>query len=173
MSSELPWMAAAINEIGQKEIPGANSNIRIMHYRTLAGCTLRGDDGDVPWCRIFVCAMLHEAGLPYLKNWMARSAEHDPNLVKLAGPAYGAIVTYWRGTPRGGLGHTDFYVGSANGRIYGLGGNQGDAVNIEGFPAHSAHFGVNGFYWPKGFPVPDVGPVAWTGKLTTGTVSAV
>lgn len=161
MTEKLPWMAFAEGELGQKEVPGSGDNPRILEYRKIAGIDLDGDDGDVPWCKVFVNAAFKWCGIPIAPNAMALSIKGDPDFVKLDGPAYGAVVAFWRGKPKSGTGHIGFYLGeSANGsRIYVLGGNQGDQVKKAFFPASSISFGLTGYYWPKSIPLPETGKV--------------
>ena len=158
----LPWMQWAETEIGESEVPGPGSNPRILHYRAIAGLEdIKGDDSDVPWCKIFVNAAFVEAGLPIAKNAMALSIKSDPDFIRLSGPAYGAVAAFWRGTPKSGTGHIGFYCGeTANGsRIYVLGGNESDAVRKAFFPASSIKFGLVGYYWPKSIEAPRLAKV--------------
>lgn len=157
----LPWMEWAEGELGVHETPGPSSTSRIIQYRDISGLKLPGDDGSVPWCKIFVNAAFKEANLPILPSAMALSVKKDAWLTKLDGPAYGAITAFWRGTPKAGTGHIGFYVGqNANGsRIYVLGGNQNDAVTKAFFPASSIKFGLVGYYWPKSVALPEIKPI--------------
>jgi uncharacterized protein (TIGR02594 family) len=156
------WLAFSEKEIGIKETPGPNATPRIVQYRAIAGCDLKGDDGDVPWCRIYLCAILRLAGLPYRKDWMARAVERDPNFVKLDGPALGAICSFWRGSRTSGLGHTGFYRGECKGRILVEGGNESDAVRRAFFPRSGALMGLVGYYWPKSMALPPIAPIRVT-----------
>jgi uncharacterized protein (TIGR02594 family) len=157
--SEPPWLAHSAKELGVKETPGPQSTRRVVVYRKIAGCELKGDDGDVPWCRIYVCAMLALAGIPYRKDWMARAVERDVNFVKLDGPALGAICSFWRGSRGGGLGHTGFYRGETGSKVLVEGGNESDAVRRAFYPKQSRSVGLAGYYWPKGLPRPKVAAV--------------
>jgi len=65
---------------------------------------------------------------------------------KLKGPALGAVVT----KTRNGGGHVFFCVGWDKDYVYGLGGNQGDAVSIVRFPRSI----INSYTWPKDVPLP-------------------
>ena len=152
-------MPLAQREIGLRETPGPRSTPRIIELRRIAGCTLQGDDGAVAWCKIFVNAVLAMAAIPIAKDWMARSIERDPNFVRLNGPAYGAIVSFWRGSRGGGLGHTGFYVGETATRVRVLGGNQSDAVRLAFFAKGSPSFELVGYYWPRSLPLPATGPI--------------
>ena len=153
------WLAISALELGVHETPGRKSTPRVMEYRKIAGCDLRGDDSEVPWCRIYVGAIMALAGLPFRKNWMARAVEHDPDFVKLTGPALGAIVSMWRGSPASGQGHTGFYRGEISTLIWIEGGNESDAVRRAFFPRHGPSMGLIGYYWPKCVPLPKIGPV--------------
>lgn len=153
------WFEAAQREIGFKEKP---DNRGIQRYIDLAHC---GKEGD-PWCAIFANAMLESTGHPGTRSAMARSFEHDGHFIKLAGPAMGAIVTFWRGIKSHGLGHVGFYCGEAGGGISTLGGNESDQVMVQLLRAHGSTFGLSGYYWPKSVPLPTIG------KLTPQLASA-
>jgi uncharacterized protein (TIGR02594 family) len=154
-----PWMPIAERELGLTETPGPRSTPRILELRRIAGCPLTGDDGAVAWCKIFVNAVLVLAGIPIVRDWMARSVERDPNFLRLPGPAYGAIVSFWRISRASGLGHTGFYVGETATRIRVLGGNQSDAVRLSFFLRRSPTFGLVGYYWPKSLPLPNTAAI--------------
>jgi uncharacterized protein (TIGR02594 family) len=162
------WFIAARKEIGVRERP-ENRGPDIRRYIALAHC---GTEGD-PWCAIFANAMLESVGMRGTRSALARSFERDSNFVKLAGPALGCIVTFWRGEKSRGLGHVGFYNGERAGFISTLGGNEGDMVQVENMRVSGSTFGLSGFYWPKSVPLPIIGklPVqsasaAGTGKVT-------
>jgi hypothetical protein len=117
--------------------------------------------------------MLESVGIPGTRSALARSFEHDGHFVKLAGPALGAIVTFWRGIKSRGLGHVGFYNGEQGGYISVLGGNESDMVRVENLRACGATFGLSGYYWPKSVPLPVIGKLvpqiasaAGSGKVT-------
>jgi uncharacterized protein (TIGR02594 family) len=149
VSSELPWMTWALQEVGFHEKP---SNRGIEHYIALAHT---GSIGD-PWCAIFANAALEASGYPGSRSAMARSFERNANFVKLAGPAYGAITTMWRQSPSSGLGHVFYYLGENDNGILALGGNQSDRVCKQYEPRHR----IVGYYWPKSAPPPVLGRIA-------------
>jgi len=76
--NEPPWLIAARKEIGFRERPG---NQGIERYTVLAHA---GSPGD-PWCAIFANAMLEASGYPGTRSAAARSFEHSPHFVRLAG----------------------------------------------------------------------------------------
>lgn len=148
VSKEPIWMVWATKEIGFHET-GENRNIG--RYTSLAKA---GQEGD-PWCAIFVNAALEANKIPGSRSALARSFEYDANFVQLSGPAYGAIVTMWRGSPRSGSGHTFFYVGESDKGILALGGNQSDQVCKQYEPRAR----IVGYFWPKSIPLPLVGAI--------------
>lgn len=142
------WMAEATKRIGFHEV---GSNQGLEDLIALAKC---GQEGD-PWCAIFVNACLEASGIRGSRSPAARSFEHDANFVNLGGPAYGAIVTNWRGSPTSGLGHVYFYAGENDRGILALGGNQSDQVCKQ----YEAASRIVGYWWPASRPLPKTGPV--------------
>jgi len=154
-----PWMIWARKEIGFHE---QGQNHGIGKYISLGKC---GSDGD-PWCAIFVNAALESSGVRGSHSAMARSFEHGEQFVRLAGPAYGAIVTMWRGSPGSGLGHCFFYAGeNADGRVLALGGNQSDQVCRQWEPRNR----IVGYWWPKSVPLPKIGKITVKDNAKEGT----
>jgi hypothetical protein len=89
----------------------------------------------------------------------SQSFTNSPLFVKLDSPAIGCIVVFWRGNRESGLGHVGLYVSETGTSINTLGGNESDGVRIEALPKSSASFGLVGYYWPKGYPLPTGGSV--------------
>lgn len=164
------WFKSAMAELGKRET-GDNAGPNVARYIALAKCGALGE----PWCSIFVNAMFALANIPGTASASSQSFRHDPKFVSIPKPAIGCIVVFWRDSINSGLGHVGFYRGELNGSIYTLGGNEGDMVQIEPFPKASPHFGLIGFYWPAGVPLPaTLGPVimpAGTPQHTTAPVS--
>lgn len=145
------WMERALGEYGQAEIPGAKSNPRIIEYRKISGLNLAGDDGAVPWCAIFVNAMLRLANVPGSGSAMARSFASSRHFKKLAAPVVGCITVI--SSSRGpSSGHVFFYTAENDIMLQGLGANQNDAVNVAMFPKSK----LVGYYWPASVPLPNV-----------------
>lgn len=170
-----PWFAVARKEIGTRELP-ENRGPAIRRYISLGHC---GSEGD-PWCAIFANAMLESSGIHGTRSALARSFEHHDNFFRLGSPALGCIVTYWRGNPRGGLGHVGFYNGESGEYISTLGGNETDMVRVESYRASGNTFGLAGYWWPKldltGIPVPKPGmlaplPIQTASAAATGKVT--
>lgn len=146
------WFQGALHEIGFHE---TGSNQGLDRYIQLAHCGANGD----PWCAIFANAMLEQAGVAGTRSPAAQSFRTSPLFVQLAGPAPGALAVYWRGSQDSGSGHVGFYRGEDATRVWTLGGNEDDMVQIEALPKSSETFGLIGYWWPKSVPLPTVAPV--------------
>lgn len=140
------WLKEARKHIGQKEVPGMKSNPWIVGLRHKFAAWLKGDDGTVPWCGLFVDHCLTAAGIPTIKEPYRAKAWLDWG-VSVANPVVGAVVIF----NRDGGGHVGFVVGKdTKGNLMVLGGNQGDMVKISPF----AMSRVTGFRVPKDWNLP-------------------
>lgn len=148
------WFQWAMHEVGTREGPG-NTGPELARYAQLAHCGSQGD----PWCAIFANAALEASAVPGSRSASSQSFRSHPGFVQLAGPALGALVVFWRGTPDSGLGHVGFYRGEDTTRIWTLGGNEDDMVQIEALPKSSVSFGLIGYWWPKSVTLPPIGAV--------------
>jgi len=148
------WFQAALHEIGNRE-EGNNRGAAVQRYIEMGHCGSLGD----AWCAIFANAMLEASGVAGTRSPSSQSFRTNANFVKLPGPAKGAIVVYWRGSQDSGMGHVGFYRGEDATRVWTLGGNENDMVQIEAFPKSSQTFGLVGYWWPKSEPLPQIGAV--------------
>jgi uncharacterized protein (TIGR02594 family) len=123
-----PWMKTAMNEIGEKEIPGPKNNPRVMEYHKAAGSYSKGDSGEGDaWCAGFISWVMKQHG--YTPPKYAMRALSWKNFGKsVTKPIFGAIGI----KKRGGAGHVAFVVGRNTDvdLLYMLGGNQNDEVSI-------------------------------------------
>ena len=124
-------LVIANKEIGVKEITGASHNKRILEYHSTTG---KFSDDETSWCGSFVSWCLKEAGLLTLgsegagaRNWL----KYGTATTK---PKPGDIVVYWRESKSGWKGHVHFYQSEDANYIYGIGGNQGNAVTLARYP---------------------------------------
>lgn len=136
-------MTFATAELGQKEVPGAGSNPRIVDYLASAKGEKLGD--QIPWCAGYVGWCLKQAGLPNSGSLMARSYLTYGTALKE--PRFGCIAVYTRGNPPAG--HVGFWVGEKDGKDIIRGGNQSDAVN----DTPQAKSRLLGYRWPPE-PIP-------------------
>lgn len=125
--TEWPWLAIARRELGVKEVPGKDSNRRILAY--LKSTTLgspENDNDETHWCSAFVNWVLKQAKIEprtnsaWARSWLNWGVATD-------NPIPGTIVVFARG-PNGG--HVAFYLDEDDCRVQVLGGNQSDAVTI-------------------------------------------
>ena len=140
---ELKWIDLAKSFIGLQEVKGKSHNPNILKWiKELGGWWTNDEEA---WCGTFVGYCLKESGLPYPKNWF-RALDYQTIGVKLDAPAYGCIGV----KSRKGGGHVTFIIGRNpnTGKLYGLGGNQNDQVNIAQF--NESDFVA--FIWPSKFP---------------------
>lgn len=149
-----PWFKWALHEVGVRELP-ENRGPDIRRYIALAKC---GEEGQ-PWCAIFENAAFEATGFHGTRSPGSQSFRTDEHFLKLPGPALGAVTVFWRNSPQSGLGHVGFYRGESADRVHVLGGNEGDMVQIEPFPKRGNSMALIGYWWPKGYPLPTIGPV--------------
>ncbi len=124
----------AFAEFGQKEIPGAKHNQHIVNYAREAGFEFVDDD-ETPWCSIFINWCCKQAKLERSEKANARSwLETGDNT---SHPRPGDIVVFWRESIHSWKGHVGFFLGFNKDarRVYCLGGNQSNSVNITSFDA--------------------------------------
>ena len=131
LAHDVPWMNEAAKHIGLHEV---THFAKLSAFLRSDGKAL-GDPRKLPWCGDFVDTCLRltlpdeprpgALGVnPYLaRNWMLLG--HGPP------PRFGAVVVFWRGSPRGLSGHVGFAVAwdAARRRIKVRGGNQSNSVS--------------------------------------------
>lgn len=136
------WMAEAWQRLGARELPGNRHNRDIVAMFRDAGRPEVTRD-EVPWCAAFVGAVLERAGRAGTNSLRARSYLEWGEA--LAAPRLGAIVVLSRGS-NPAAGHVGFWLGETAGTHILLGGNQSDAVTVQGF----AKARLLGLRWPRG-----------------------
>lgn len=137
----------AIPLYGVQEVVGKGSNATILAWRDYLnqnGVKISGySDDDTPWCGLFAAYVAFKAGKTVVDsplwalNWrnfgvaVAARAANGP-LVNQGGlvPSLGDVLVYQR--PEGG--HVNFYIGETDVHFAGIGGNQGNQVNIKAIP---------------------------------------
>ena len=146
----IPWMEAALGEIGVEEIKGSRHNGRIVEYFT----AVRGNihDDETAWCSAFANWVMREVGIEGTQRANARSWLSWGTPLPDVSPVFGAVTMLWRGSPGGWQGHVAFFVGAERGSLLLLGGNQDDGVRISPYPQAR----LLGFRWPPGFPAPNI-----------------
>ena len=152
--AEPVWNRLARTQIGIHEV-GDNSGPDVARYIAGAHAGALGD----PWCAIFANWALESCGIKGTHSASSQSFRNDPNFVNLDGPAFGALIVFWRAPRAQGVGHVGFYQKETSTHIFTLGGNEGDMVKEEWLPKAASSFGLEGYYWPKSVDLPKTGPV--------------
>lgn len=133
------WFLVAQGELGQREIPGADNNPRIIEY--LASTNFVGEKNDeIPWTSAFANWAFEKAGMqgtgstnPF--RWLKWG-------VQLKEPRLGALVLQARPN---GVPSACFFVRQTEDSILCLGGNVDDAVSITALSKDR----LIGYRWPK------------------------
>lgn len=122
----------AFNEYGEKEIVGPLHNQEVLEYYEVAGHSWVKDD-ETAWCAAFVGFCLEKSGIRSTRALNARSYLNFG--APTANPSVGDIVVFWRGSKDGWQGHVGFFIRKDGDKIYVLGGNQSNEVNISPYSA--------------------------------------
>lgn len=153
------WLAKAHEEMGVEEVAGAESNPRILEYYASVGHAWVKDDSKQAWCGYFLAWLFKDTHPLPAEPWRARAWEAwgDP----IGEPVPGAVGIMPR-TSDPALGHVFLFVQWSKDRqhVYGLGGNQGDKVCIQRFPARKVIW-----RWPPKEKVPKGSEIANGSKI--------
>lgn len=119
----------ALTQYGIREWSGANHNPEVVKYFTEAGFDVKND--ETSWCSAFICWCVQKAGLQHTRSLAARSWLTWGE--KTFEPALGDIAVLWRNDPQRWQGHVGIFVRQDGAKIWLLGGNQADGVNIQSY----------------------------------------
>ena len=119
--------------LGVTEYPAAKHNPQIVKFYADSGHSWVQDD-ETPWCAAFVGSVLAECGIQGTKELNARSYSKWGEAVDLSQARKGDIVVFWRGSRDSWKGHVAFFSHYEDGKVYVLGGNQGNKVSIAPYP---------------------------------------
>jgi len=173
MTWQPKWLELARADLGVAEISGPSANPRVMAYFEAAGADWATDDA-VPWCGAAMAAWISAAGYPVPAESPRARAWLEWGTA-LEAPKVGCVVVFQRGKSEK-TGHVALVVEDKGDRLLVLGGNQGNAVSITGFPKRD----VLGYRWPAGAPMEPPPPtdadlegsrkaaLAKAGKVTAG-----
>lgn len=123
----------AESHLGVKEYPAAKHNPTIIEYYKASGHSWVQDD-ETPWCAAFVGAVLAECGMRGTNELNARSYSKWGEAVELSQARKGDVVVFWRGSRDSWKGHVAFFSHHEDGKVYVLGGNQGNKVSVAPYP---------------------------------------
>jgi uncharacterized protein (TIGR02594 family) len=125
-----PWMPYALNELGQREIPGDQDNPRIVEYHAATEGGGRAKD-ETAWCSSFANWSLDQV---HVEGTRSKAARSWLKWGRPCDPFPGCVVVFWRKSRVGLYGHVAFYVGTHERDTIVLGGNQGNCVSIKPYP---------------------------------------
>ena len=118
--------------LGTTEGPGSLDNPAIMEMYASVGQS-HVDHDSVAWCAAFVGHCLEKAGIRSTRKLNARSYLDWGVSVEMSDARQGDIGVIPRGTS-GWQGHVFFIDRIEGAWVWGLGGNQDDAVNVKRYP---------------------------------------
>ena len=124
-----PWMKVAYGEVGQREIPGATHNPRILEYFQSTQVAQPPQDDETDWSSAFIHWVLKQSGITGTRSLADRSWMSWGTASSLKP---GCVAVFWRDSPEGSASHAGFLVsvqGDGN-RLAILGGNQSNQVSI-------------------------------------------
>lgn len=160
-----PWLDLARRKMGLHEV---RDNSVLRAFLNLGKGTI-GDPARIPWCGDFVETCIAVTlpdeplpGNPYAAiNWLTfgRGVRPQP----------GAILVFWRGSPKGWQGHIGFCVGEDATHYHVLGGNQSNAVTVSRIAKTRMRKG--GSRWPSTAMPPNGTIVVGDGKGLAETVN--
>ncbi|HXH08632.1 MAG TPA: TIGR02594 family protein [Alphaproteobacteria bacterium] len=144
---EAPWMAVAMQQLGQREIPGARHNPHIVEYHTTT--TLRATTDETAWCSSFVNWCLRQVGIAGTNSALAASWLEWGQAVSARA---GAITVIYNASAANSSlsvsgNHVGFLVEETGTHFILLGGNQSNQVKISSYPKSS--WQIKGYRWPN------------------------
>lgn len=166
MKPEPRWLVEARKHFGVTEIPGVTHHPLILKMWQVIGLLGIKDD-ETPWCAAFVGYCLERSGVESTRTGWAR--DYLKWGIPLGEPCVGCIAVLAR---KGGGGHVFFVTEQdEHGNPIGIGGNQGNAVNIKTFDRSR----VLGYRWPATEPLGAYWgplPIRLPGTIPTSTNEA-
>lgn len=147
MARNPTWLIIAHNLIGVREVPGPDNNPLIVGW--LKALRAWWHDDATPWCGVFVAHCLQKAGKALPKHWYRAKGWLDWG--QPCEPSLGAICIL----NREGGGHVFLMTAFSKDFVWGIGGNQGDAVS----EAQFARARVLGYRWPADEALPQPAPM--------------
>ena len=119
------YVKIALKEVGTEEIAGGVHNLRVLEYQaTTSG---KYTDDETPWCGAFISWVMKQAGIKHNIKIPERAKEWIKFGYEVEEPEIGSIAI----KSRIGGGHVCIVLGQRkDGKLYCLGGNQNNQVNI-------------------------------------------
>lgn len=124
-------LLVALSFYGERAIIGEKNNNKIVEmFKKSKNAWVKND--EVAWCAAFVNSVLETCALPQTGKLNARSFLELGQ--KTNQPIIGDLAVFWRNSPQSVFGHVGFFIKELNNKIYVLGGNQDNEINIKAYP---------------------------------------
>lgn len=134
---EVTALSVAERFLGMKEVPGTVDNPAILAMLRMDMTWPKND--EVAWCSAFANYVAWLLDLPRSRSLAARSWLKVAIPTQNPEPGFDVVILKRGGGPGPEVidapGHVGFFAGFNGDRVLVLGGNQGDAVSLAGFPS--------------------------------------
>jgi len=121
-----------LSHYGLNEVPGPQSNPKILEFFQELGYDWVNDDSTTSWCSAMLSYYAKKCGYEYYSGLDARGWLKMPIMVLK--PMPGDVVVLWRNNPLSWEGHCGLFINWTDTKVYLLGGNQGNQINISVYP---------------------------------------
>jgi uncharacterized protein (TIGR02594 family) len=121
-----------LSHYGLSEVEGPQSNPEILEFFRELDYDWVNDDSATSWCSAMLSYYAKKCGYEYHTGLDARGWLKMPIMVLK--PSLGDIVILWRNDPHSWEGHVALFIAWSVSKVYLLGGNQGNQINITAYP---------------------------------------
>jgi uncharacterized protein (TIGR02594 family) len=125
-------LVEVLSHYGLSEVQGTQSNPEILEFFDELGYDWVNDDSTTSWCSAMLSYYAKKCGYEYHKALDARGWLKMP--IYVLQPRVGDIVVLWRNNPTSWEGHVGLFISTAGSKVYLLGGNQSNQINITAYP---------------------------------------
>lgn len=123
----------AMSQVGIKEVRGKEDNPEILKYFNELGFDGSKLKDETAWCSAFMNYIAKMSGHEYTGKLTARSWLKVGQRIPLKEAILGDVVVLWRSSPHSWKGHVGIYMNHDKEKIYLLGGNQRNQVQISAY----------------------------------------
>lgn len=119
----------ALKYYGEQEYDGEDHNPIIVSFLQTDSFAFNSD--EIPWCSAFINYIAKQVGLERTKNLTARLWLNVGEVI--TEPELGDLCILWRQSPKSWKGHVGIYIRQTEDKVWLLGGNQNNMVNIRSY----------------------------------------
>ena len=121
-----------LSHYGLSEVAGSDSNPEILEFFRELDYDWVNDDSAVSWCSAMLSYYAKKCGYEYHHGLNARGWLNMP--VMVLHPSLGDVVILWRNDIHSWEGHCALFISWTHTKVYLLGGNQSNQINITAYP---------------------------------------